>query len=194
MPNNNNIENEKSVYVNDPELYNKEIKSVPAPERDIGIDTKETIFDNIIQAGQSSQLDLNSLDSFTTISQGRDQIYTMLDTMCQDSTISAVLETYAEDATEYNDQGQIVWVESSDPNVQKYVTYLLDTMNVDKNIYKWVYSLCKYGDIYFRLYRESDLGEDDLFNVETRRGRKIYPQSVVTLEGKNIQIVKKNEN
>ena len=96
----------------------------------------------------------------------------MLDTMCQDSTISAVLETYAEDATEYNDQGQIVWVESSDPNVQKYVTYLLDTMNVDKNIYKWVYSLCKYGDIYFRLYRESDLGEDDLFNVETRRGRK----------------------
>ena len=168
----NNVENEKSVYVNDPGLYNKEIKSVPAPERDIGIDTKETIFDNIIQAGQSSQLDLNSLDSFTTISQGRDQIYTMLDTMCQDSTISAVLETYAEDATEYNDQGQIVWVESSDPNVQKYVTYLLDTMNVDKNIYKWVYSLCKYGDIYFRLYRESDLGEDDLFNVETRRGRK----------------------
>ena len=168
----NNVENEKSVYVNDPGLYNKEIKSVPAPERDIGIDTKETIFDNIIQAGQSSQLDLNSLDSFTTISQGRDQIYTMLDTMCQDSTISAVLETYAEDATEYNDQGQIVWVESSDPNIQKYVTYLLDTMNVDKNIYKWVYSLCKYGDIYFRLYRESDLGEDDLFNVETKRGRK----------------------
>ena len=44
----NNVENEKSVYVNDPGLYNKEIKSVPAPERDIGIDTKETIFDNII--------------------------------------------------------------------------------------------------------------------------------------------------
>lgn len=32
------------------------------------------------------------------------------------------------------------------------------------------------------------------FEVETRRGRKLYPQSVVTLEGKNIQIVKKNEN
>jgi hypothetical protein len=45
MPNN---ENEKSVYVNDPELYNKETKAVPAPERGIGIDTKETIFDNIV--------------------------------------------------------------------------------------------------------------------------------------------------
>lgn len=172
MPLNNNNENEKSVYVNDPDLYNREIRAVPAPERGVGIDTKETIFDNIVQAGQSSQIDLNSLDSFTTISQGRDQIYSMLDTMCQDPTISAVLETYAEDSTEYNDHGQVVWCESSDANIQKYVTYLLDTMNVDKNVYKWVHSLCKYGDVYFRLYRESDLGEDDLFNVSTRRGRK----------------------
>jgi hypothetical protein len=47
MPNNtNNIE--KTAYVNDPELYNREIKSIPAPERGIGIDTKETIFDNIV--------------------------------------------------------------------------------------------------------------------------------------------------
>lgn len=29
-------------------------------------------------------------------------------------------------------------------------------MNVDKNIYNWVYSLLKYGDVYLRLYRESD--------------------------------------
>lgn len=167
-----NIKDKNSVYVKDPDLYNKEIKSVPAPERGIGIDTKETIFDNIIQVGQSSQMDLNTLDSFTTISQGRDQIYNLLDTMCQDSTIAAVLETYAEDATEYNDQGQIVWVESSIPEIQKYVNYLLDTMNVDKNIYKWVYSLCKYGDVYFRLYRESDLEEDDLFNIDNNKKGK----------------------
>jgi hypothetical protein len=46
-----NINDDKSVYVNDPELYNKETKAVPAPERGIGIDTKETIFDNIVNAG-----------------------------------------------------------------------------------------------------------------------------------------------
>ena len=37
-------------------------------------------------------------------------------------------------------------------------------MNIDKNIYRWVYSLCKYGDIYLRLYRESDWKEDNLFS------------------------------
>ena len=35
-------------------------------------------------------------------------MYAMLDTMSQDSIVSAVLETYAEDATERNDDGLIV--------------------------------------------------------------------------------------
>ena len=73
--------------------------------------------------------------------------------MCEDSTISAVIETYTEDATEYNESGQIVWAESSNPKVQKMVQFLLDTMNVDKNIYKWTNSLVKYGDVYLRMYR-----------------------------------------
>jgi len=122
------------------------------------------MYQNIIQAGTNNLLDISSLDAFTNISQSRDQVYALLDTMCQDSTVAAVLETYAEDATEPNDQGQIVWVEASNPDVQKYVQFLLDAMNVDKNIYKWTYSLCKYGDIYLRLYRESDFEEADLFN------------------------------
>ena len=33
---------------------------------------------------------------------------------------------------------------------------MLDTINVDKHIYSWVYSLCKYGDLYLRLYRQSE--------------------------------------
>lgn len=156
--------NESSVYREEPAVYNKVIQAAPAPEREIGIDTKQTMYQNIIQAGTNNLLDISSLDAFTNISQSRDQVYALLDTMCQDSTVAAVLETYAEDATEPNDQGQIVWVEASNPDVQKYVQFLLDAMNVDKNIYKWTYSLCKYGDIYLRLYRESDFEEADLFN------------------------------
>jgi hypothetical protein len=83
--------------------------------------------------------------------------------MSEDPTISAALEIYAEDTTEANDQGRIVWCESEDPEVVKFVTYLLDTMNVEKNIYKWVYSLCKYGDLYLRLFRESEIAQDPLF-------------------------------
>ena len=154
---------ENSVYREEPAVYNKAIQAAPAPEREIGIDTNQTVYQNIIQAGINRTLDISSLDAFTNISQSRDQIYGLLDTMCQDSTVAAVLETYAEDATEPNESGQIVWVESSKPEVQKYVQFLLDAMTVDKNIYKWTYSLCKYGDIYLRLYRESDFEETDLF-------------------------------
>lgn len=41
-------------------------------------------------------------------------------------------------------------------------------MNVDKNIGKWVYCLIKYGDVYLRLYRESDY-HDALFHSENRQ-------------------------
>ena len=126
------------VFVNDDSAYNKEIKAVPTPEKEIGIDTKEYIFQNIINAGTSSVLDIGEIESFSMASKSRDQVYRLLDTMAEDSAIAAVLETYAEDATEYNDQGKIVWVESSNSNIASYVNYLLKTLCIDKNISGWV--------------------------------------------------------
>ena len=108
------MENNNTAFVNDEKVYNSPIKNKPVPEKNIGIDTQEVLFDNIANAGLSSQLDISALESFTQVSQSRDQIYAMLDTMSQDSIVSAVLETYAEDATEYNDNGRIVWAESAD--------------------------------------------------------------------------------
>lgn len=159
------MENKSSAFVNDDSLYNSSIVSQPKPEKNVGIDTQGAFFDSIVNAGVASQLDISAFESFTQVSQSRDQLYAMLDTMSQDSIVSAVLETYAEDATEYNDNGRIVWVESSDGDVAKYITYLLDTIGTDKHIYKWVYSLCKYGDLYLKLFRESE-SEDQLFKKE----------------------------
>ena len=158
-----NQEVKDSVYVNDDSIYNKKIKNIDPPKRDIGIDTEKEFLENIVQAGLSSYLDIAKIQSFSQISQNRNTIYQLIDTMSEDPTISAALEIYAEDTTEANDQGRIVWCESEDPEVVKFVTYLLDTMNVEKNIYKWVYSLCKYGDLYLRLFRESEIAQDPLF-------------------------------
>ena len=155
------IEN-KTAFVNDEDSYNKKMTPVPVPERKKDIDVSKTLYDNIIQAGLSSQLDLNGLNPLNQNAESRNQMYNFFDSMCADGSISAVVETYAEDATERNDNGSIVWVQSEDSNVAQFVEFLLDTLNVDKNIYKWVYSLCKYGDLYLRLYRESDYS-DKLF-------------------------------
>ncbi len=128
----------------------------------LDIDVKKTLVDNIIEAGLSSQLDIAKLENFTSISNSRDQIYQLIDTMAQDSSVSAILKTYAENVCEPSDNGHVIWCESNDPKISKFVNYMLNTMNADKNMYGWAYSLVKYGDIYLKLFRESDF-EDDLF-------------------------------
>ena len=158
-----NFENNDSAFVRDDEFYNKKIKSEPAPERKQDVDLDKTLYDNIIGAAEHSALDINAFNSLSQTANNRNELYNMIDAMCEDGIISAVVETYAEDATERNDAGNIMWVESPDDEVAKCVEYYLDTLNVNKNIYKWVYSLCKYGDVYLRLYRQSEF-EDELFN------------------------------
>ncbi len=152
----------------DPALYDKQVKPVPVPQHEIGIDLDNRVLDNVVETMQTSQFDVNSLNSFTQVSRSRNEIYDTLDDMGDDSIIAAVLETYAEDATETNDAGSIVWAESSDSEALKFVTYLLNALNVDKNVYKWTYSLCKYGDVYLRLYRESEY-DDLLFDKPKSR-------------------------
>jgi hypothetical protein len=130
----------------------------------LDIDTKKVLVDNIIAAGLSSRLDTAKLENFTSISNARDQVYQLIDTMAQDSSVAAILRTYTEDVCEPADNGHVIWCESNDPNISRFVNYMLNIMNADKNMYSWTYSLLKYGDVYLRLYRESDY-EDDLFEA-----------------------------
>lgn len=137
----------------------------------LDIDVKNTLVDNIIEAGLTSKLDIAALENFTSISNARDQVYQLIDTMSQDSSVAAILRTYTEDVCEPADNGHVIWCESNDPNISKFVNYMLNVMNADKNMYSWTYALLKYGDVYLRLYRESDY-DDALFTSE--RVNKAY--------------------
>lgn len=131
----------------------------------LDIDVKKTLVDNIIEAGLASKLDIAAIENFTSISNSRDQIYQMIDTMSQDSSVAAILRTYTEDVCEPADNGHVIWCEANDPNISKFVNYLLNTMNADKNMFSWTYALLKYGDVYLRLFRESDY-TDALFKSD----------------------------
>lgn len=159
-----------TAFVHDDDLYNTKIQPVSVPQKEIGIDLNNTVMSNIADTIETSQFDVNALNSFTQVSRSRNEIYNVLDDMGNDSTLAAVLETYAEDATETNDHGNIVWCESPDADASAFVTYLLNELNIDKNIYKWTYSLCKYGDVYLRLYRESEY-DDLLFDKPKSKKR-----------------------
>lgn len=162
------------------------IKAVPKPEINIGIDTEHTLATNLVNSYEYSAIDMSVLDSFLNVSQNREQIYKLIDTMAQDSTIASVLETYAEDAVETNEQGRVMWVESSDGEVAKLVSHLLDVMNVDKHAYNWVYNLIKYGDLYLRLFRESDY-KDEIFNAERNVQNKLNEAATKVLLEEQIE-------
>lgn len=157
----------------------------------IDIDTTKSLVDNIIEAGLSNTLDISAIENFTNISSARDQIYQLIDTMCQDSAVSSIVRTYAEDVCESADNGHIVWCEANDPNISKFVNYLLNVMNADKKIFGWVYSLIKYGDVYLRLYRESDY-QDPIFkkkeNQRTSLNENLIEQKEQVNEAVNLNI------
>lgn len=155
------IKKENIINQESPDLGKKTV-AVPKPETNIGIDTDNEFFENIIGVGEAQAIDISEINSFSQISNNRETLYHVLDTMAEDPIIASMLEIYTEDATETNDTGRIVWAESSDSNVAKYVDFLLKSLNVDKNIYRWVHSLIKYGDVYLKLFHQSDF-EDDLF-------------------------------
>lgn len=162
----------------------------------LDIDTEKAFVDNIIEAGISGGLDIGALEDFTSISNSREQMYNMIDTMAADSTVSSIIRTYAEDVCEMSDNGHIIWCESADPNISKFVNYLLNTMNADKNIYTWVYNLIKYGDVYLKLFRESDYKDllfkkdnvDNAYSAHTRLNESKIQESKQVNENVNLNI------
>lgn len=111
------------------------IKAVPKQDENIGIDLDDTVVDNIIEEAKSSSLDLSAFERFLNVGQSRESIYRLIDTMEQDTKIATILEAYAENATEMNNEGHVMWVESEDEKCRKWVESLLDSINIDKHAF-----------------------------------------------------------
>ena len=157
------------------DIFDKRIISVPAPKKNIGVDTEDTIVKKVADGE-----DAGGLNSLATISLDRDMAYNQIDDMCGDSRMASALEAYAEETCCIGEDGRIVYVDSTDSDVSKLVTHYLDAMNIDKYIYAWAYSLIKYGDVYIRLYRRSDVEPDYMKN------RKLNEELQVNYYNKNV--------
>ena len=144
------------------------INPIPSATTEIGIDTSHSLINGIIGAAQIGSLDLGSLTTLTQSAQNREQVYQLIDDMSKDSMISSVLKTYCEDTVQTNDRGQIMWIEADDSKILNYTTWLMDSLNVEKHLYQWTYCLVTYGDVYLRLFRNSDIQEDPIFDHNKR--------------------------
>lgn len=152
-------DNEKSN-----QYVGRKVKAEPVDPPKTNIDTDRSLEGAILSAASASTLKTDVLESFSTMAQNREEEYELIDTMGMDSMIASAVERYAEDITQTNSKGQIFWVESSDAEAAKYVQYLLDKIDFDRNAYKWAYMLTKYGDVYIRLVRKSEFENSFLFS------------------------------
>lgn len=159
-----------SVFINDEEIYNKKVVPIQPEGKNADTAISNVLYDNIVGTaiGSSNAIDINAINSLSQSANSRNEIYNIYDTMCEDGQINAVIKTYAQDSTEKNEDGNIVWATSSAPEIAYLINYYIDRLNINKNIYKWAYSLCKYGDVYIRLYRESEY-EDALFTQPKKK-------------------------
>lgn len=102
-------------------------------------------------------LDGEAIAKFRTLSSDRADKYAAYEDMLEDATIAAAIEMYADDSTQYDPKtGKVIWVESDEPEIAKAANRLLDVLQINEKAWRHIYSLCTYGDLYLRIYREGD--------------------------------------
>lgn len=130
----------------------------PSDRSDLPVVDKKDELVNKVDASQDLY-SISQLNQFRTITQNRDSQYDAYDEMTTDVVIAAALEIYADDATAYDEQGRIIWVESENEEIAKAGNRLLDILEIPERAWKHIYLACKYGDYYLKLYRRGE--EDD---------------------------------
>lgn len=107
----------------------------------------------------SALLDTQSIHEFCTISTNRHNKYVGFEEMLEDPIIAAAVEMYADDATQYNEQGNIIWAEGDNEDAVKAANRLINVLDLNEKAWRHIYSLCVYGDLYLRLYKEGDVSD-----------------------------------
>ena len=110
--------------------------------------------------------DVSQLNEFRTMSSDRETQYRIYDEMAQDSIIASALEMYADDSTQYNSKGQIIWAESENQDISAFANRLIDILDLNRNAWSHIYSMVKYGDLYLETFRDDENDEDPLLQKD----------------------------
>ena len=66
--------------------------------------------------------------------------------------LASALDIYADDTTTYNEEGDILKIDSNNESIKAVLSDLyFDRLNIEYNIWNWVRNLCKYGDMFLLL-------------------------------------------
>ena len=171
-----------SLFENIRHNFNKDdglrIRSIPVPDisSEIGVSYDKDDITNKQIYSDASLIDSSQVTKFVTLSKYRDERYQAFEEMLADPIVSAALEMYADDATQYNRDGNIIWAESDDPVIADAANRLIRVLNIQGNAWRDIYSLCTYGDLYFRLYKNGDSSDNMDYTDTVSNSLSIIPE------------------
>ena len=131
------------------------VKPNPGKSREAEFDPDDELA-SILAADDSNKQQILSIQQFRELSQNRNEQYQAFDEMEKDATVSAALKMYADDATQYNLDGNVLWVESDDPDIAKFGNRLIEVLRLNQNAWTHIYNLVKYGDIYLETFYDDE--------------------------------------
>lgn len=176
--------------------------TVPGVDNELGVSSSSEDLTNKQIESENSIIDATEVEKFMTLSSYRDERYVAFETMLSDPIVSAAVEMYADDATQYNRDGNIIWAESDDPVIAEAANRLIRVLDIQNSAWRHIYSLCVYGDLYLRLYKNGDksdtldyddtnissltiIPEDNTRNLEERIEYVNNPATVFDLQDKD---------
>ena len=110
----------------------------------------------------------DKLAEFRTLSINRYRQYATYEQMSEDPVISSALDMYADDATQTDKNGDRIWVQSDDAEMDKILQGIFKPLDLEDKIWKIARMLAQYGDVYLELFYDKN------------------PKSEVTLLEKNL--------
>ena len=167
------------------------IRQTVVPDRglEVGVTSAKDDITNAQMQSDNSIIDSAYIDKFTTLSKYRDERYQSFETMLTDPIVSAALEMYADDATQYNRDGNIIWVESDSSVIADWGNRLLNVLDIQSNAWRHIYSLCTYGDLYLRLYKEGDTPDTLDYSAVSNNTMQIIPEDTTRLLEERVEYV-----
>lgn len=128
---------------------------------------------NDIEKGDTIDiLNMNEINEFRLLKTERGERYNSFDLMGQDSRVASILNMYADDCTQYNQSGKVIWAESSNPDVAEFANRLIDNLQLNKYAWTHIYSLCKYGDLYLELFYDDELKDSNRLKIDNNYKRE----------------------
>lgn len=121
----------------------------------------ENIGDILSDLDATTVIDVSQLHNFRTIADDREMQYRIFDEMTLDSIISSAIEMYADDATQYNSKGDVIWAESTDSDTSAFANRVIDVLGLNSNAWSHIYAMVKYGDLYLETFKDDEVNDGD---------------------------------